>query len=249
MRTGLKVGFVVSGSRRFLLHKQMSSSSSWMSPVPFFQQLFWKKAPTEIPLTHQQALFPVGEVGTCQCSWKTRTVFQLLLPLLVPGEHPPLGLSQAMFGPLCESAPSPSDPSRQECQLLFPHCGTHVSLFTLYAFPSFPNFFQCKRPRFLSCFSDFHSILSLSCHTALAAVPLPLDSKMSSRVSQGIHQQRVTEGGKLSKVLRSQVDRAGSCLHRVGSQCMDSPLPLPMQADSWLCRTSRFAAPWEEREK
>ena len=94
------------------------------------------------------------------------------------------------------------------------------------------TFFQCKRPRFLSCFSDFHSILSLSCHTALAAVPLPLDSKMPSRVSQGIHQQRVTEGGKLSKVLRSQVDRPGSCVRRVGSQCMDFPLPLPMQVDS-----------------
>lgn len=102
----------------------------------------------------------------------------------------------------------------------------HLILLPILTFP------QCERSNFLSCFSDFHNILPSPCPAALAAALSPLNSKMPIRVSPGIDQQRLIEGGRLSEALRSWANRPGSRPHRACNQCMESCLPLPVQAES-----------------
>ena len=137
MRTWIKVCFVVSRSRRFLLQKQMLSSNSWMSPTPFSAAALKKDTnwntsnpqTSSIPRWSQDMLMWLKAQGM-----EDEIVFYLLLPLPVLARHPPLGLPQAVISLLCGSAPSPSDSSGQERQPLFPHHGTtsHSSPYTLY---------------------------------------------------------------------------------------------------------------------
>lgn len=48
----------------------------------------------------------------------------------------PLALSLPLLDPCCGPTPSPSRPSRQECQVQFSHHGTHLPFFTVNS-PSF----------------------------------------------------------------------------------------------------------------
>lgn len=147
------------------------------------------------------------------------------LPLPLPDQHPP---TPGTPGTLPVFAGSPL----WLCSVQVPHAlqgrKANSSSLTVAAASlhrilfSIPSSSQCARPTF-SCLSDFHNSLSLPCPTALAAVPSPLSSKMSTCVSPEIRQQRVAEGGGRLEALRSGTHRPGCCPN---GACGQRPRPV-----------------------
>ena len=155
-RTWIKVCFVVSRSRRFLLQKQMLSSKSWMSPTPFsaaalIKDTNWNTSNPQtnsIPGWSQDMLMWLKAQGM-----EDEIVFYLLLPLPVLARHPPLGycrLWSVSSVDLLQVPQTLQGRNGNPCSLtMVPPLTLHLILFPILIF------FQCKEDQlpffFLRC--------------------------------------------------------------------------------------------------
>ena len=134
----------------------------------------------------------------------------------------PLALSLPLLDPCCGPTPSPSRPSRQECQVRFSHHGTHLPFFTV------------NSPSFLSL-SARGPTSSLVFITFFLSMPNCLGSRSCTTEWQNAHQSfprdRSTEscesGGRL------KANRAGSCLQRA-AQSSSCPSQCKQTADAGI---------------